>query len=43
MVGDARLHDTAEDQPPLHTNYPDNLLTLLQTNSHVYVDVAGLI
>ena len=29
----------------MHAGYPmiDNLLTLLQTNSHVYVDVAGLI
>jgi hypothetical protein len=30
---------------PLRTGYPmiDNMLTLLQANSHVYVDVAGLI
>src|SRR5213076_423902 len=29
----------------MHAGYPmiDNLLTLLQENSHVYVDVAGLI
>ena len=29
----------------MHAGYPmiDNMLTLLQTNSHVYVDVAGLI
>jgi predicted TIM-barrel fold metal-dependent hydrolase len=29
----------------MHAGYPmiDNLLTLLQANSHVYVDVAGLI
>jgi predicted TIM-barrel fold metal-dependent hydrolase len=29
----------------MHSGYPmiDNLLTLLQANSHVYVDVAGLI
>jgi hypothetical protein len=29
----------------MHAGYPmiDNLLTLLQTNSHVYVDVAGFI
>jgi len=29
----------------LHAGYPkiDNMLTLLQANSHVYVDVAGLI
>ena len=29
----------------MHAGYPmiDNLLTLLQTNSHVYVDIAGLI
>jgi len=29
----------------MHAGYPmiDNMLTLLQANSHVYVDVAGLI
>jgi predicted TIM-barrel fold metal-dependent hydrolase len=29
----------------MHAGYPmiDNLLTLLQANSHIYVDVAGLI
>jgi predicted TIM-barrel fold metal-dependent hydrolase len=29
----------------MHAGYPmiDNMLTLLQANSHVYVDIAGLI
>ena len=44
------LEDVLAKHPKLrlwimHAGYPmiDNLLTLLQTNSHVYVDVAGLI
>jgi len=44
------LEDVLERHPKLrlwvmHAGYPmiDNMLTLLQANSHVYVDVAGLI